>query len=86
MERVQSLMIQARTLVQRLGRCSADSAWAHKASGVRASLDKCLVRAESGSINIGRLEHLMQLGYELLQKAAESIPDPQDLRNPDAKA
>ena len=78
MEKKQSLMIQARTLVQRLGRCSADSVWAHKASGVRASLDKCLARVESGSSNTDRLEDLMQLGYELLQKAAESIPDPEN--------
>jgi len=65
------LHTQAKTLVQRLGRLSADSTWAHRASGVRAALDKLL---NQGSTNAQQLEKLIQLGFEVLEKAAQRIP------------
>ena len=66
---------QARVLVDRLGRCSADSVWAHKASGVRAALDKGLGQVARGEADMGQLEALVEIGYQLVEKAAGEIPD-----------
>jgi hypothetical protein len=71
-------LIRAKLLVQRLGRLSADSVWAHKASGVRASLDKCLTRLEAGQGDPATLKSLLQRGTEILEKAAQSIPTPEE--------
>jgi len=71
--------IQARILVQRLGRLSADSIWAHRASGLRASLDKLLSRIEGGTCEGKQLEILLQQGFDILEKAAEVIPSPEDI-------
>ena len=72
-------LVRARLLIQRLERLSADSIWAHKASGVRASLDKLLARMDGG-LDSGRLDTLVQYGFDLLGKAAETIP-PDDSAN-----
>jgi hypothetical protein len=72
-------LARARLLIQRLERLSADSIWAHKASGVRATLDKLLARMDEG-IDPDRLDTLVQLGFDLLSKAAETIP-PEDSGN-----
>ena len=61
-----------RLLLDRLERISADSAWAHQASGVRASLAKCLIREDSDPEEI---ENLLLLGYQILEKAASEIPE-----------
>jgi hypothetical protein len=66
--------MRARLLVQRLGRLSADSAWAHKASGVRASLDKLLTLIEAGQADPDQLVPLLQQGTEILEEAAKAIP------------
>ena len=71
-------LIRAKLLVQRLGRLSADSVWAHKASGVRASLDKYLARLEAGQGDPATLKLLLQRGTEILEKAAQSIPTPEE--------
>lgn len=67
---------QAKILVQRLERLSADSMWAHRASGLRAALDKELEKVttggESGS---GKLQILIRSGFEILEKAAGEIPE-----------
>jgi len=66
---------QARVLVERLARLSADSVWAHRASGLRASIDKALVRLERGNeVDAADFEHLLSLGYEMLVRAAKEIP------------
>ncbi len=65
------LRTQAKTLAQRLGRLSADSVWAHRASGVRAALEKSL---DQDSADCQQLEELIQLGFEVLGKAAQEIP------------
>lgn len=65
---------RARMLVQRLGRLSADSVYAHQASGVRASLDKFLIKIDCGQADLHQLEPLLKLGFEILAKAAEKIP------------
>jgi hypothetical protein len=66
---------QARILVDRLARLSADSIWAHRASGLRASMDKSLARLESGeAVDAAEFDRLLSLGYEMLVRAAEEIP------------
>ena len=63
---------RTRLLLDRLERISADSPWAHQASGIRASLAKILSRDEIGS---GEIEGLLLLGYQILEKAAGEIPE-----------
>lgn len=70
---------QARILVQRLERLSADSVWAHRASGLRASLDKFLAGIDTRSYDPGKLEALVQQGFDILEKAAQEIPAPEDI-------
>jgi hypothetical protein len=80
------LFLQAKILIQRLGRLSADSFWAHRASGVRASLDKFLAGIEKGDgFMRADLEALIQSGFELLEKAAREIPSPEEILNDSLK-
>lgn len=72
-------LIRARLLIQRLERLSADSIWAHKASGIRASLAKLLTRIEDGEYDPDKLDTLVRYGFEILGKAAEDIPSPEDI-------
>ena len=75
------LILQAQILVQRLERLSADTIWAHRASGLRASLDKSLSRFFNGEgFNPGDLETLIQRGFYTLENAAKDIPIPDDRR------
>lgn len=67
----QRLLNQASLLVHRLERLSADSIWAHRASGVRASLDKIL--ASEGEINPDRIDALVERGFDLLHKATREL-------------
>jgi hypothetical protein len=70
----------AKILVERLARLSADSIWARRASGLRASLDKAAGQIEKGIMVDGdHFNHLVALGYEMLEKAAEEIPVPEDI-------
>ena len=69
-------LLIARMLVERLARLSADSIWARRASGLRASLDKAVQQAETG-VQAEDPEHmavLIELGYHMLEKAAQEIP------------
>ena len=70
-------LIRAKLLVQRLGHLSADSIWAHRASGVRASLDKALARIEAGQLpeNAAWFDQLVELGFEIIKEAAKEVPD-----------
>jgi hypothetical protein len=65
---------QARLLISRLERLSADSVWAHRASGVRGALLKSIETIEQGGASAededARLEMIMQYGFYLLEKAA----------------
>ena len=71
---------KAKILVERLARLSADSIWARRASGLRASLDKAVGQIEKGTIVDGdHFNDLVVLGYEMLEKAAEEIPVPEDI-------
>jgi hypothetical protein len=54
-------------LVTRLERLSADSYWAHQASGVRGSLLRVI---ESGKGEPSKVNLLVEKGFEFLEKAA----------------
>ena len=76
------ILDQARELVYKLERISADSTWAHLSSGYRGSLWRAIDRLERAladgisptSQELKRLDLLMQRGYELLHRAAREIP------------
>ena len=72
----------AETLLKRLEKISADSSWAHQASGVRASIAKILTheKLKPGSSSLQALEDLIRLGFEVLESAAGEIPDNHSLR------
>jgi hypothetical protein len=72
--------LQAKILVERLARLSADSIWARRASGLRASIDKSVAQIECGqAVDIDHFDHLISLGFEMFEKAAEEIPVPEDI-------
>jgi hypothetical protein len=66
------LRAQAQQLSDRLERISADSPWAHQASGVRASIARAL---STGNLDQPDLKELMTMGYQILVNAAAEIPD-----------
>jgi hypothetical protein len=60
-----------RLLLARLERISADSVWAHRASGVRGSLFKALEQLEKGeNLSNQALMPLFQTGFYILEQAA----------------
>lgn len=70
----------ARRLVQRLERLSADSFWAHQASGLRGSLLRGLEEVETGRAAPAEWDNLAGLvarGMDILQKAAREIRPPE---------
>jgi hypothetical protein len=64
----------ARLLIFRLERLSADSYWAHQASGVRGALLRRLEAGESEHAEGMSLEQLIALGFQILERGAEDIP------------
>lgn len=73
------LLDQARTVVFRLERISADSNWAHRSSGCRGALLKWIERidqnksadkVELSSNELDEVKKLIGTGYEYLEKAA----------------
>jgi len=68
---------RARILLSRLERLSADSSWAHRASGLRGSIIRILNNQDvlSGDEGIITLEILLKQGFDLLTRAAKEIPD-----------
>ena len=72
-----SIVKRARMLLSRLERLSADSMWAHRASGLRGSILRILKNQEmlNGDEGIITLEILLEQGFDLLTKAAKEIPD-----------
>lgn len=79
------LLEQARQLTSRLERLSADSHWARRASGYRASLLKAISRLEGLAVSpaegdkdelekeLQRLGLLTQQGYRILDLAARDL-------------
>ena len=55
-------------LLERLELISADSYWAHRASGLRGALIRSLEAQESADIQM--LESLRKLGFQILERAA----------------
>lgn len=81
---VQVRLEQARLVVQRLERLSADSAWARIASGHRGSLHKIIDQLERApdlentpAEDVRLLDFLIDKGFELLTRAAREIGDPE---------
>ena len=65
-----------RLLTTRLERLSADSHWARRASGLRGNMLKVLEEIDSGQeVASGRLDLLIERGFEILRRAAQEIPD-----------
>jgi len=69
---------QARLLVKRLERLSADSVWAHRASGMRGSLLKSLENLETSTgsdqaVDIEILERFVAAGFRLVENAAREL-------------
>ena len=61
-----------RLLLARLERISADSYWAHRASGVRGALLRMLQKTENGgSIQWSEMKRMTGLGFNILEKAAK---------------
>jgi hypothetical protein len=72
----QELMATARKITAMLERLSADSLWAHRASGLRGSLYKAIDRVEASSASAdddSELERLIQKGFFILEEAAKEI-------------
>jgi len=65
-------VLLAKILLDRLERISADSTWAHQASGVRASIAKATSR---GNLDLESLSPLLELGFLILENAAGDIPE-----------
>jgi hypothetical protein len=61
-----------RLLIARLERISADSVWAHRASGVKGSLLKALEKFEEGDMEQeGEVMQIIDMGFFILEKAAK---------------
>ena len=73
-----ALLEQARMLASRLERISADSIWAHRSSGLRGSLFRCMERLEAGvyperpvkEADLEQLGELTETGFKMLENAA----------------
>jgi hypothetical protein len=73
---------QAREVVTRLERISADSCWAHQSSGVRGTLWRSIDRLERSlrgkarfnESDLAELEERIDLAYAMLTSAAREIP------------
>ena len=69
----------ARELTYKLERLSADSSWAHRASGLRGSLLKLLDEYNNTGIHLQTNEHfkqldsLIEIGFQILENAAREI-------------
>jgi hypothetical protein len=73
---------QAREVVERLERISADSCWAHQSSGVRGTLWRSIDRLERSlrgkarfdESDLTELDERIDLAYAMLTNAAREIP------------
>jgi hypothetical protein len=69
-----------RLLVSRLERLSVDSHWARRASGLRGNIVKLLEAADSGQeVSTSRMELLTEAAFDILRRAAQDIPDLDEL-------
>ena len=65
----------ARLLIARLERLSVDSLWAHRASGVRRSLLRCLDEMPPEQTSAEHLAQLIQQGFHIVENAAREMGD-----------
>jgi hypothetical protein len=74
-------MESVKLLISRLERLSADSRYAHRASGLRGSLWRCVEEMEmppgAEKPHLPRLEEIIAQGYEILEAAAREINAPE---------
>jgi hypothetical protein len=69
-----------RLLISRLEHLSVDSHWARRANGLRGNIVKVLEEADSGQeISPKRLELLTDAAFDILRRAAQDIPDLEEL-------
>ncbi len=69
-----------RLLITRLEHLSVDSHWARRASGLRGNIVKVLEEANSGQeVSSARLNLLSDAAFDILRRAAQDIPDLEDL-------
>jgi hypothetical protein len=67
-------------LASRLERLSVDSSWARRASGLRGNILKVLAQLENGErIRTTRIKILEEAAFDILQRAAQEIPDQKSL-------
>ena len=60
-------------LLARLERISADSYWAHRASGIRGALMRFLEESRTQDLSDSQdLESLYEIGFEILENSAKS--------------
>lgn len=67
------MIAEINQLISRLERLSADSAWAHRAAGVRGGLLKAQEELESGNSNPPGLAETISQSYFILVSAAREI-------------
>lgn len=61
-----------RLLLARLEKISADSVWAHRASGLRGAAFRALEKIEGGNpVSTSALQRYIEAGFYILNKAAE---------------
>ena len=71
------LIFQARILLDRLERLSADSSYAHRASGLRGAIlrDLAAIEQAESPVDLPRLAERVAQAYEILRLAAQEIPE-----------
>jgi hypothetical protein len=82
----------ARFLIAKLERLSADSIWAHRASGLRGALLRSVAeydlkrtadaqpREGLDDQGLEQFDRLIAAAFDILEKAAREIPGPDELR------
>ena len=69
-----------RRLSERLERLSVDSHWARRASGLRGNIIKVLEEITAGQeVDPARISPLIQRAHEILKRAAQEIPDIEEI-------
>ena len=73
-----TIIESVKLLISRLEHLSADSRYAHRASGLRGSLWRCLEEMEAGlNSDQQRLDRLVTQSYTILEAAAREIKAPE---------
>jgi len=78
-----NLLDLAQRLVFILERLSADSTWAHQASGLRGSMLRAIEQVEAASPpgpspeSLDRLNDLIKRGFQIIEAAASEIRTPE---------